>query len=156
MLGGSDRGNAISLSLSSFLSLDRHAPAPAPSLGPFSPRPPTRIDITTLDPCLHTQSQHHPELDSKRKKSHTKNNLTPPLFYSYHITPTYYHVYLFGPIESFRHRRRLGLWSVSGEKVSPLLCKVANTVVSPHPHSHSRSQSSFRIVSEFARPCPLL
>lgn len=152
MLGGSDRGNAISLSLSSFLSLDRHAPAP--SLGPFSPRPPTRIDITTLDPCLHTQSQHHPELDSKRKKSHTKNNLSPPLFYSYHITSTYYHVYLFGPIESFRHRRRLGLWSVLRRKVSSFLCEVANTVVSSR--SPSRSHSSLRVVLNLRRPCLLL
>lgn len=137
-------------SLSSFLSLDRHAPAPAPSLGPFPPRRPTRIDITTLDPCPYTQSQHHPELDSKRKKSHTKTT-SPHLYFIPTISPR--------PTTmstSLDQLKASGTVVVSDsgqseEKISCLLGEVANTVVSSR--SPSRPHSSVRIVSECARLC---
>lgn len=119
-------------------------------LGPFPPT--TRIDITTLDPYLHTQSQHHPTADSKREKTtHKKKQPHPTFTFTPTISPR--------PTTmstSLDQLKASGTVVVSDsgqseEKVSSLLCEDANTV--GLSRSPSRPHSSLRTVSGCARLC---
>lgn len=113
-------------------------------LGPFPPT--TGIDITTLDPYLHTQSQHHPTADSKREKTTHKKKQPPHPTFTFTPTISPRPTTMSTSLDQLKASGTVVV-SDSGqseEKVSSLLCEDANTVVSSH--SPSRSHSSFRIV----------